>query len=289
MKRNSAAPILALLAGAALWGVIWYPYRRLALAGLDGVWSTIVTYGFALVLGSIVFRAHLPSLRLMPALAWLMGAAIGFSNLGYVLGVLEGEVMRVLLLFYLAPLWTVPLARILLGERLDAWGAAVIALAMIGAATMLWRRDLGAPWPSSLSEWLGVASGLLFALGNVLVRKLEGMSDAAKSIVIWAGVTVAGLLALPFAGSSFGAAAKVAFVEWTLVAGIGASLVAMSYVLQYGLSRLPANRAIVILLFELVVAAFAAYFLAGETLRVQDWIGGAFIVAACLASSRVKA
>jgi drug/metabolite transporter (DMT)-like permease len=62
----------------------------------------------------------------------------------------------------------------------------------------------------------------------------------------------------------------------------------MSYVLQYGLSRLPANRAIVILLFELVVAAFAAYFLAGESLRLQDWIGGAFIIAACVASGRVK-
>jgi drug/metabolite transporter (DMT)-like permease len=60
----------------------------------------------------------------------------------------------------------------------------------------------------------------------------------------------------------------------------------MSYSIQYGLARIPANRAIVILLFELVVAAIAAYFLAGETMRVRDWIGGAFIVAACLASAR---
>ena len=48
----------------------------------------------------------------MPPLAWVMGLAIGWSNLAYVLGILEGEVMRVLLLFYLAPLWTVPIARI---------------------------------------------------------------------------------------------------------------------------------------------------------------------------------
>ena len=47
---------------------------------------------------------------------------------------------------------------------------------------------------------------------------------------------------------------------------VSVSLVAMSYAVPYGLSKLPANRAIVILLFELVVAAFAAYFLAGETL-----------------------
>jgi drug/metabolite transporter (DMT)-like permease len=289
MKPFATAPVLALLAGASLWGVVWYPYRRLAAAGLDGIWATVATYGLALVIGALIFRSHLPALRRMPAAAWLMGAAIGWSNLGYVLGVLEGEVMRVLLLFYLAPLWTVPLARLLLRERLDAWGALVIALAMTGAATMLWRPDLGLPWPASLAEWLGVASGFLFALGNVLVRRLDTMSDAAKSIVIWAGVTFAGLVHLPASGGPAAPALEAALANAPLIAGVGVSLVAMSYVLQYGLSRLPANRAIVILLFELVVAAAAAYLLAGETLRAQDWIGGAFIVAACVASGRVGA
>jgi drug/metabolite transporter (DMT)-like permease len=63
----------------------------------------------------------------------------------------------------------------------------------------------------------------------------------------------------------------------------------MSLSLQYGLSRLPANRAIVILLFELVIAALAAYLLAGEVLRPHEWIGGGLIVAASLASGWVKA
>jgi drug/metabolite transporter (DMT)-like permease len=58
----------------------------------------------------------------------------------------------------------------------------------------------------------------------------------------------------------------------------------MSLALQYGLSRLPAKRAIVILLFELVVAAFAAHDVAGEVLRLQDWVGGMLIVAATVTS-----
>ena len=56
----------------------------------------------------------------------------------------------------------------------------------------------------------------------------------------------------------------------------------MGLALQYGLSRLPANRAIVILLFGLVVAAIAAYVFAGEVMRLPDWLGGAFIVTATL-------
>lgn len=281
-----SAPAWALLAGAALWGVVWFPYRLLARAGIDGIWSTLITYGIALVVGSLVFRGHVP--RRVSPLAILMGAAIGWSNLAYVLGVLEGEVMRVLLLFYLAPLWTVPIARIVLHERLDRTGFVVMALAFAGAMTMLWHPQLGFPWPANRSEWLGMAAGFLFALGNVLVRRLDTMSDAEKSIVIWAGVTLAALAHLFQSPASFAQVSAGVEAQWPLVMAIGLALVMMSYSLQYGLSRMAANRAIVILLSELVVAAIAAYFLAGEVLRLQDWIGGALIIAATAVSAMPK-
>ena len=284
MRSIIPVPALALLAGASLWGVVWYPYRLLAQAGIDGLWATLFTYGLALVLGIVCFPREARVLRRIPPAALLMGLAIGWSNLGYVLGVLEGEIMRVLLLFYLAPLWTPPIARIVLDERLDGPGFAVMVLAFAGAMIMLWRPELGFPWPASRAEWLGLAAGFLFSLGNVMVRKLQDMTDVAKSIVIWAGVTVAALLHLP--GSKLGAerAWTLAYEHFPWLGGIGICLFAMSIALQYGLTRTPANRAIVILLFELVVAAVAAHYLAGEHLRPQDWIGGGFIVAATVAT-----
>ena len=289
LKAFASAPVWALLAGAATWGVVWYPYRLLARAGLDGAWSTLLTYGVALIVGVSIFRRSAMSLKGMPAGAYVMGAAIGWSNLAYVLAVIDGEVMRVLLLFYLAPLWTVPLAWLLLRERLDAVGMAVMALAFAGAMAMLWHPEAGFPWPRDRADWLGLAAGFLFALGNVLVRRLSQMGDAAKSIVIWAGVTSVGLLQVLLAGSSAPAAIEAARGGAPIIAAIGIALVVMSLSLQYGLSRLPANRAIVILLFELVVAALAAYILAGEVLRPHEWFGGALIVAAGLASGRLKA
>jgi drug/metabolite transporter (DMT)-like permease len=284
LKSPSSAPTLALLLGAAFWGVVWYPYRVLAAAGLDGFWSTLFTYGGALVAGCLLFPRALRSLKPLPPLALVMGLAIGWSNLAYVLAVLQGDVMRVLLLFYLAPLWTVPLAWLLLRERLDGHGMLVMALALAGAATMLWRPELGAPWPSSRAEWLGVLAGFLFALGNVLVRRLQSLGDAAKSIVIWAGVALAAMVHLPASATGPAAAWSAAAAQAPIVIAIAACLIGMGLALQYGLSRLPANRAIVILLFELVVAAIAAYLLAGEVMRAQDWAGGALIVAASIAA-----
>lgn len=284
MKLPLALPTLALLAGASFWGVVWYPFRLLNQAGVDGLWATLFTYGLALIVGIAVFPRHaLAALRITP-LSLLMGLAIGWSNLAYVLAVLEGEVMRVLLLFYLAPLWTPPFARLLLGERLNGAGLAVMALALVGAGIMLWRPELGVPWPRGRAEWYGLAAGVLFALGNVLVRRLEAMSDASKSIVIWTGVAFAALVHLPQSGVSADRAWSLALGHAPMIAAIGATLAAMGLALQYGLSRLPANRAIVILLSELVVAAVAAYFLAGESLRAADWLGGTLIVSATLAS-----
>ena len=281
-------PTLALLVGASFWGVVWYPFRLLDQAGIDGLWSSLLTYGFALVVASVLFPRHAIAAARLTPLSVLMALAIGWSNLAYVLGVLEGEVMRILLLFYLAPLWTPIFARIFLGERLDRMGFAVMTLAFGGAVIMLWRPELGMPWPSGRPEWLGLVAGILFALGNVLVRRIESMSDMAKSIAIWAGVVTATLVHLHSSPVAVGRATSLALDHGPLIASMGAALLAMGLALQYGLSRLPANRAIVILLFELVVAAVAAHYLAGEVLRPQDWIGGILIASATLASGLIQ-
>jgi drug/metabolite transporter (DMT)-like permease len=282
LKLPPSAATWSLLFGAATWGIVWYPFRILAHEGLDGIWSTLLTYSVALVIGIAAFPRAARSLFPLRPLAIVMGLAVGWSNLAYVLGVLEGEVMRVLLLFYLAPLWTVPMARLLLHERLDARGFLVMAVAFAGAMIMLWRPSLGFPWPASRAEWMGVGAGFCFALGNVLVRRLEDIGDAAKSIAILAGVAAVALAYVPFSGSSASQALASAREAPLLIVGVGVALIGMGLSLQYGLSRLPANRAIVILLFELVVAAIAAYLLAGEVMRPQDWLGGSLIVAATL-------
>jgi drug/metabolite transporter (DMT)-like permease len=278
-------PVLALLAGASLWGIAWYPYRLLGRAGLDGAWSSALTYGVALAAGSAIFAARWREVRLAPWTCVAMGLAIGWSNLAYIIGVLEGQVMRVVLLFYLAPLWTVPLAHFLLREKLDARAALVMAIALAGAGVMLWHPEIGVPWPASQAEWLGVAAGFFFALGNVLVRRLASLPDTTKSLAIWAGVVFASVTWLPFTPTPTAQALAVAAATWRLWIPFGVALIFMSLALQYGLTRVPANSAIVVLLFELVVAAVASYWLAGESLRPQDWAGGGLIIAASLASA----
>ena len=279
--------LAGLLTGALVWGLIWYPYRLLEGLGLSGVTATLATYAVALAGGAVAFRSAWPSLRPTP-LVLAIALATGACNLGYVLGMLQGEVMRVLLLFYLAPLWTVPLARFILGERLNGAGAAVVALSLAGAVTMLWRPELGMPGPARPAEWLGLGAGFCFALSNVLSRRAAWLSEEAKSLVMFLGVLSLGGLLLPFGNFQASVPTERLGETVALVILIGVVLLAVNMVVQYGLAHMPANRAVVILLCELVVAALGSWLLAGEAMAPREWLGGAMIAAASLLSGLME-
>ena len=215
----------------------------------------------------------------------LIALASGGCNLGYVLAVLNGEVMRVLLLFYLSPLWTVLLARLLLNERLTRPGMMVIALSLTGAFIMLWHPELGAPWPSSGSEWIGLGAGFMFALNNVLIRRTDHLSIELKCMVSFLGVILLGMLLLPWVNVATPHALTGS--NLLLMVLIGAVLLAVNLVVQFGLTNVVANQAIVIMLFELVVAAFASWLLAGESMGIREWAGGTLIVVASVFSGHM--
>jgi len=284
-SAGTGKAIGALVLGAAMWGTIWYPYRLLHQDGIGGLWAMALSESVATLVCIAVFWRHLPGLRW----SWMLvgiGFFAGLCNVAYIVGMLKGEIMRVTLLLYLSPLWTVLLSRWLLGERLNRHGVLVIVLALSGALVMLWHPEVGAPWPQGLADWLGLLSGIGYATYNVLVRKAEEWPVPLKSFAAVAGtVVVAGVL-IPLG-------LEPTPTNWSpsvigLLVATGIMLFIMAPVVQYGLVRLPANRAIVILLSELVFAAIASWWLAGEVMGVREWIGGALIALAALMSSRME-
>ena len=195
-EQKNTFPRVALFIGAGIWGLLWYPYRLLEQADINGPASATITYLFALLLGLVIFRKNLRISHLSdgnPYLLLWIGLLVGCACMAYILGVIHGEVMRVLLLFYLAPLWTIIFSRFLLKEKLSTYGYWVICISLSGAATMLWQPGNNFPLPSSYGDWMGLAGGFAFALSNVLIRKDQGHSVQLKSLAVWLGVVVVGL------------------------------------------------------------------------------------------------
>lgn len=280
--------IPSLLFGAAMWGLIWYPYRILQDAGAGGVATAFLTYLIPLVLAIAFTWRHLLPAR--AHLGWLavLALAAGWTNMAYVLAVIEGEVMRVVLLFYLAPLWTVFFARALLGEKLTAWGWAIMAFSFTGALVMLWPTDGGPPIPANRAEWIALSAGVSFALANVVTRKVDAANHWAKSLSVWMGVCVVAGIAATFMSAPFAFLATANTPMLLLLLGVGLCIGAMTIAVQYGLSHTLANQAIIIFLFELVVAALSSWWWVNETLNLQEWIGAAMIIAGSLFSGQLE-
>lgn len=279
--------ISSLVYAATLWGLIWYPYRLLDAAGVGGIPSAFFSYALPLLLlGGLHFRALVAA---RGRWTWLAALALsaGWTNLAYVLAVLDGEVVRVLLLFYLSPLWTVLFARFLLREKLNRAGWAVMALAAGGALTMLWQPGEW-PLPASRAEWLALSAGVMFAASNVIARHLDGVAEVAKAVWVWAGAATLTLIGLALNPAELDFARDAGASVWAMLIGVGLLVGSMTYAVQYGLARVPANQAIVIFLSELVVAAIAAYFLSDERMDLQEWLGAAMIITASLFSGHME-
>lgn len=275
--------VASLLLGATLWGVMWYPLRLLEGYGVTGLWSSLIIYVAALAVAPLTLLRGAPRPR-RADLGWIVAMLLfgGWCSIGFILAVIHGDVVRVLLLFYLSPVWVLLLGRMFLGEALTPRALSVTALALTGAAVMLYDPDSGLPLPRDVSDWQALSAGFAFAVCNILVRGHANLALGYKTVTVWLGVVL-------FAGAMLLVETPPAPVSWF---GIGAAalfgvlvLTIMTSSVQYGVTHLPTQRSSVIMLFEIVAGAVSAWALAGEALGMQEWIGGALIVLAAWRSA----
>ena len=185
-------PAAALVINAFIWGVSWWPFRELQGLGLHPLWSTALVYALIFALLLTRFAHLLPHFARHPGL-WALAIASGFTNVGFNWAVTVGDVVRVVLLFYLRPAWSVLVAWLLLGEKPTAGSLLRLVLAMAGVLVVLKTPESPWPIPSSLPDWLALAGGLSFALTNAYLRKLgteTNVPSGARMLAMFGGGTV---------------------------------------------------------------------------------------------------
>ena len=99
-RRASSWAAAALVFNALVWGLSWWPLRQLQGYGLHPLWTTALVY---LLVTAGLLAAHFKAWRgfvAYPQLWWLAVAA-GLTNVGFNWAVTVGDVVRVVLLFYL--------------------------------------------------------------------------------------------------------------------------------------------------------------------------------------------
>ena len=279
--QTRIASIAVALCGA-VWGVYWLPLRHLYELGLYSAWATtaffVAALPPALLLGFLARREIAAQVRTFLWLALLNGLVFNLYSNAYA----GTSVFNVLFLFYLSPIWSILIARFWFGERIGLARIACVVAGLGGLVLML-SKDGDWPLPRNLADWMAIASGVLWAIVAIRVRKSAKVGAAAISVAFFLGGLV---LAVPFAlvlSSDQIPTPQAIGAAWPLVAAIAwLAWLPSQFLLFWGVRRISPVRTGILLMTELVSGVATAAWLSGDPITWQQALGGALILAAGL-------
>jgi drug/metabolite transporter (DMT)-like permease len=282
-RRDGLAASGLLLASALLWGTLWIPLREIRATGPSG--PLLVAIGFLLPLGVLVPFAvrRGPQLRRGgPALAG-GGLGLALSIALYSEGLVRGSVARVVLLFYLMPVWTTLLARLYRSQPISPRRLASIALGLAGLA-VIYGPELATAGPSRSGDWMGLVAGVTWAATMVLLLPAAAQSSFDRVLAQFAFLGPAYLLVslLPGRGAAAAAPSPLPLPILWLLAFSLVWMLPVVWLTILGASRLEPGRAAVLLMLEVAVALSSAAWVAGEPFSAREALGAALVTGAGL-------
>lgn len=272
-----------LVTSAVLWGLAWWPLKFINAQGIDGLPLIAVGYGVvAVALLPLMWRERrrYGGERRFALLLALLG---GYTNLAFAEAMIYGDVVRAMMLFYLAPVWGVLGARLFLGEAIDVQRALGVLLALAGAFLVLGAWELFAAPPSPV-DLLAITAGMAFALNNVTARAAQRIPTATKSGMVFMGCAFMALVLMGVQGEPM---PTVPLTHWAMPVAFGLCWLSLATLFgQWAITRLEAGRASIILIVELLVAVVSATLIGDETLSVLEIMGGMLILLAAIIEAR---
>jgi drug/metabolite transporter (DMT)-like permease len=273
--------VALLFFSATLWGLSWWPLKAFAAQGLAGASLSLLSYGPVALCGLYLMWRQYAAWRGGAGMLLLLGLIGGSANVAFVTALMQGEVVRVMLLFYLSPVWSVLGGRLFLREPIGPRRLLAVVLALAGLGAVLGGS---AALDSALSatDWLALLSGLAFAGNNLLARATPGVPMASKTVAVFLGGTLTAALMLAF-GAPVPAWGQLSTGTVLGVLAYGFVWLGLAMVTwQYGVTHLETGRAAVILLTELVVAVSSSVLMGEEQLAPRLVLGALLIGAAAL-------
>ena len=278
-------PALALLVNALVWGLSWWPFRELQAQGLHPLWATA---GIYLLAAAGVLFTHPTTLGicLRHSSLWLLALVAGLTNVGFNWAVTVGDVLRVVLLFYMMPAWSVVLAWPLLGERPTPASLLRLVLALVGVVVVLDAGAAGWPVPRGSADWLALVAGFCFAFTNVMLRRMDTVPAPARILAMFGGgMVLAALTAGTGLLQGLIAAPQMQASGVPVALLLGVAFLIGNIALQYGAARLPAHTTALIMLSEVVFASVSSIAMGAAELSAHTALGGALILSAAVWSA----
>lgn len=282
-RASHTLPTVAIIVSAGFWGSMWIPLYQAYSAGLEGAWVAWMIYGLpAILMAPFAVR---PALRGVLTVGWpllWLGVSTGICNYLYAAGVVYGDVARVVLLFYVNPVWSVLLERLILKTPITPGRGAACIVGLIGMAILNYDGQ-GLPLPRNIAEWSGLVAGFCWAIALVTMRMTPTVGMVEKAFLQYVTAMIVGGVIL--ASGIFPAQADWSVVDWPtamlwvlIVAGIW---VVPSLLLSFwAAARLSPTRASILFMTEVVVGVVTAAIWTDYPFGWREAIGGLVIFSA---------
>jgi drug/metabolite transporter (DMT)-like permease len=272
-------PTAALFGAASVAGFNWMPLRYLGHLGLASAWAGLATAGVSLLILLPVLRWRGPWDRAAIASLLFSGLVNGTGLALYCASMLLTDVVRTLLLFYVAPMWGALLGRFVLGERLRFSRMVAIALCIGGMFVILGDRH-GWPWPHNIGDWLALASGIVFAYGSLRVYEAPTVSALAQTASSMLGCLLASTVVLLLLPADL--AGPLPIPSFSLLASLLVysivMIVPINWLWLWSAKYLPPTRVSLIFSLEAVVGIASAAILIDEPFGWRELLGSVLVI-----------
>jgi len=269
--------VISLLLASILWGLSWIPLQFFRSIGIEGMWLLAITHAILVCLfitkgwQTYAFKQHYKPLL---GITFFGGSAI----ILFTLALTYGDVVRMMVLFYLLPVWGVFGGRLFLNEKMDRIRWCGVICAVVGAYVFLGGHN-ALSQPVSWLDLLALLSGLFFAANNLIFRAVEAVPISTKLLCMFIGcASISFILGCVFFYDQTPTLSPTGWgwlfaytLLWLVVANVGS---------QWAVTKLEAGRASIILIMELVAAILSTILLTKDMLTINQWFGCMLVVIA---------
>jgi len=284
LRHTGLFPNLSLAAVALAAGFNWMPLRFLASRGLTSAWAGLLTAmvaAFVLLPVALAQRGRLNGavLRSLVVTGLINGASMAL----YIAALLLTDVVRALVLFYLAPMWGVIMGIAVLHEKLTVARTAAVALCLAGMLVILGTGH-GWPWPHNVGDWLALGCGFSWAYASLRIYAGPEVSAMTQNLCSMLGcivVSIAILLLLPagMAGPPPTASASLLLAS---AAYAILMIIPINFVALWSAKHLSPARVSLIFAIEAVIGIASAALLLDEPFGWREAVGSVLVIGSTL-------
>ena len=165
-----------------VYGIYWIPLRIMDAAGFPGIWAVLMFNAAAFV--AVIPFVIRNNRQLFPG-RWKLHIntlMAGLCFVIYVAAFVYTEVIRVLVLYYLMPIWGFLFARIFNGDPITPIRWVSMALGLTGLIVIC-GIDQGIPMPRNAGDWMALTAGILW--GGVSLSMLNDETEPGNYTILF--------------------------------------------------------------------------------------------------------